>query len=77
VNTVERLRGARATTSRKVQVARLCAVWGEDVVWELQGIDALSVTALGVLQESAGSFVARDVNLQSSHRVAGDGNYFM
>jgi hypothetical protein len=37
---VEKLREAQVTTLRRVQLARLCAMGGEDVVKEVKGVDS-------------------------------------
>jgi len=40
VKPIEKLREAKATTLRRVQLARSCAMGGEDVVGEVKGVDS-------------------------------------
>jgi len=43
VKKVEKLREAKATTLRRVRLARSCAMGGKDVVGKVKGVDELGV----------------------------------
>jgi len=43
VKKVEKLREAKATTLRRVRLARSCAMGGKDVVGKVKGVDELDV----------------------------------
>ena len=43
---VAKLREAKATTLRRVRLARSCAIGGTDVVGEVKGVDELGVREL-------------------------------